>query len=332
MLTSFNIPEIYRLALIIGAFVAIQYKERYGVIPGGIMVPGFLIVLFLVSPIWCLTALFLSFLVYFIYKQFLEQNSYKRRTPMYILGSLSLAIANLVEFIYIHLGLLSPSIDNIYGTLIPGIIAFNFLKQTTDKVFKGIIITTLFTALILALIYLIFSSFLQVDFNTLQPLSSGLETLELKLPWLQFYLTMAVGYLIYRFRDIRSGGYLVAPVVASMLTQPVSAIMFLLGCFVVYFATKLICELTLIVGLKRYTLVLFLTTAFVWGIELLVAKLDPTLLPFQGSYFFVILAMLSYVNDAILYAHKNVLPYLILTVIISEIIKITINLCSAIFI
>ena len=332
MLTSLNTPEIYRLALIMGAFVSIQYKEKYGVIPGGIMVPGFLIVLFLVSPIWCLTALVLSFPVYSIYKRFLEQTSYKRRTPMYILGSLSLAIANLVEFIYIHLGLLSPSIDNIYGTLIPGIVAFNFLKQKRDKVFKGIIITTLLTALILSLIYLIFSRFLQVDFNTLQPLSSGLESLDLKLPLLQFYLTMAVGYLIYRFRDIRSGGYLVAPVVASMLTQPVSAVMFLLGCFVVYFATKLICELTLIVGLKRYTLVLFLTTAYVWGVELLVAHLDPTILPFQGSYFFVILAMLSYVNDAILYAHKNVFPYLILTVIISQIIKIAINVGSVIFI
>ncbi|MBD2014354.1 hypothetical protein H6F96_10260 [Microcoleus sp. FACHB-53] len=62
-----NTPEIHRLALNIGAFVAIAYKDRYGVIPGGVIVPGFIIVLFLLSPIWCITSLALSFAVYFIY-------------------------------------------------------------------------------------------------------------------------------------------------------------------------------------------------------------------------------------------------------------------------
>ncbi|MDJ0682827.1 MAG: poly-gamma-glutamate biosynthesis protein PgsC/CapC [Xenococcaceae cyanobacterium MO_167.B52] len=332
MLTSLNTPEIYRLAMIIGAFVAICYRERYGIIPGGVMIPGLLIILFLVSPLWCLTILVLFFPVYSIYRRFLEQTGYKRRTPMYILAALSLAIANSVQFFYIYIGWLLPSVTNLYGTLIPGIITFNAIKQTRHKIFKGVIITTVITGLILCLIYLIFSVFLQLDFNHLRPQYYGLETLYLKLPLLQFYMAILVGYLIYRFRDIRSGGYLVSPVVGSMLSQPLSGVMFLLGCFVVYFATKLICNLTLIVGIKRYVLVLFLTTAFIWGVELLVYQLDPTLLPFQGSYFFVILAMLSYVNDAILYAHKNILPYLILTVVISEIIKIAINLGSAIFI
>ncbi len=331
MLTSLNTPEIYRLTLLIGAFVALHYKDKYGVIPGGIIVPGFAIILFLVSPIWCLTTLVLSFLVYFIYQRFLARNTYKLQTPMYILASLSLAIANLVILIYLQIGWMSPSLDNLYGTLMPGIIAFHFTKQNMVKVIKGLTITTVITALILGIIYLTTSSVLQVNFNTLKPLYSGLETLELKYHLVQFYIALAAGYLIYRFRDVRSGGYLVAPVAATMLLQPVSAVMFLLGCFVVYFATQLICNLTLIVGLKRYALVLFLTTIFNWGADLLVAHLDPTILPFQGSYFFVIIAMASYVNDSIVYGTKNIFQSIIFVLIISAITIIAINILSVFF-
>jgi len=140
-----NTPEIHRLALNIGAFVAVSYKDRYGVIPGGIIVPGLIIILFLISPIWCITDLILSFIVYLIYKQFLEQTSYKRRTPMYVLSFLSLPIANAIGLLYIKIGWLYPSIDNLSGTLLPAIISFTLTKQKMIKVVRAVVFTTLVT-------------------------------------------------------------------------------------------------------------------------------------------------------------------------------------------
>jgi hypothetical protein len=64
------------------------------------------------------------------------------------------------------------------------------------------------------------------------------------------------------------------------------------------------------VGLNRYALALCLSTIFVWGVELVFLQLDSTILPFQGSSVLVIIAMLSFVNDSILYGHKNVYRYI----------------------
>ena len=55
MFETFNTPEIGRLALVIGAFSSVTYKNISGVNPGGVIVPGFIIILFLISPIWCIS-------------------------------------------------------------------------------------------------------------------------------------------------------------------------------------------------------------------------------------------------------------------------------------
>lgn len=314
MVESLNTPEIYRLALVIGAFTAVKYKDNYGIIPGGIIVPGFIIVLFLISPIWCVTILILSFLVYWLYKNFLDQTGYKRRTPMYILAILSLAIANCVGLIYIQLGWLVPSLDNLSGTLLPAVIAFTFTKQKMSKVLKGIVLTTLMTVVIMAIIYIIGSYGFHLNFDTLRAAYAGKEKLELKYPVIQFYIALVVGYLIYRSRNIRSGGYTVAPVAAALLIQPLSAATFLLGSLIVYFLTKVICEITLIIGLKRYVLALFLSTISVWSIEFIFLYLDSTILPFQGSNIFVIIAMMSYVNDGILFTKHKILSSMAITI------------------
>lgn len=315
MFESINTPEITRLALVVGAFAAVTYKNIYGVNPGGVIVPGFIIILFLISPIWCFSTLLLSFFVYFIYKRFLDRTGYKRRTPMYIMSTLSLAIANLVALVYIQLGWLVPSLDSLSGTLLPGVIAFTFTRQKLGKVVKGIALTTLASILILLIIYVVGFYLFHIDFDTLRPLYTGKETIEIKFPLINFYVALAVGYLIYRHKDVRSGGYMIAPVAAVLLIHPFTAAIFLIGCFIVYFLTQLICNLTLIIGLKRYALALFLSTIFVWAVEILFLKLDSTLLPFKGSNIFVIIAMMSYVNDAILYANKNIVFYMVLAVL-----------------
>ena len=332
MWESFSSPEICRLALAIGAFVAVKYKDKYGVIPGGIIVPGFIITLFFISPIWCLTVIALAFLVYGIYQQFLAKTGYKRRTPMYLLATISLAIANLVALIYIQIGWLSPSLDSLSGTLLPAVIAFTFTKQKMVKVVKGIVITTLITAIIVGVIYGIGSTYFHFDFDLLRPIYAGKETLQIKYPLVQFYVSLAVGYFIYRWQDVRSGGYMIAPVAVALLTQPISAVAFLLGCFTVYWLTKIICQFTFLIGLKRYALVLVISTVFVWLIELVFAYLDSTILPFQGSNIFVIIAMMSYVNDYILYTDKKIGTCLAISIMTAFTVALLSNLAALIFV
>jgi hypothetical protein len=56
---------------------------------------------------------------------------------------------------------------------------------------------------------------------------------------------------------------------------------------------------------------------FVWSTEIIFLNLDATILPFKGSNLFVIVAMMSYVNDGILYAKKQIFIYMLATVAVA---------------
>lgn len=332
MLEVPNSIEFSRLSLIIGAFIAIKYKDRYGVIPGGIIVPGFIITLFLISPLWCFTVVGLSFPVFWIYKKFLDRTDYKRRTPMYILAFISIAIANLIAIVYSYWGWFTPSFDSLSGTMIPAVIAFTFTKQKMPRVITGMVISTISTLAIVTSIYLIGNNLLGWDFNYLGSLTVGKETFGINNSIVQFYTALGIGYLFYHWQDIRAGGYLIAPVAAALLVQPVSAIFFIGGCFLIFFITKKICHYTLLIGLKRYTLVLLLSTIYIWTIEIVFSMFDSTILPFQGSNLFVIVAMLSYVNDVILHSKQNIIKFIFFTILVSLTTLITIDLLNFIFV
>ena len=132
------------------------------------------------------------------------------------------------------------------------------------------------------------------------------SVLQLNYPLFLFLVALGAGYWIYRRQGIRSGGYAIAPVLAIVLLKPFVAVYFLVGCWLVYWLTQEYCRRTLTVGLNRYVVVLYLSTLYLWGTELLLRGLDPSLPVLQGSYLLDI-AMLSYVNDAILYRGQGVL-------------------------
>lgn len=332
MIETLNTPEITRLALIIGAFIATIYKNTYNVNPGGVIIPGLIVILFLLSPLWCISTLVLSFIVYFIYDNFLKRADYKRRTPMYILSLLSLTFANSLALIYVQLGLLDPSLDKLTGTLLPAVIAYTWTNQKMSKVTTGMVITTLATVVTLGFIYIIGALVLGLDFDVIRPWYEGKEQLDLDYPLLQFYIVLVIGYIIYRFTDIRAGGYLIAPVAAALLLNPLSAVIFLIGCIAVYFLTVWVCKNSLIVGLNRYALALFFSTMYVWGVELVFLHLDTTILPFEGSNIFVIIAIMSYVNDSILYAKDGAVLYMGITLLIAFATLLTVEIVSMLLI
>ncbi|HEY9618845.1 MAG TPA: poly-gamma-glutamate biosynthesis protein PgsC/CapC [Crinalium sp.] len=328
MFTDFNTPEIDRLALVIGAGLSVAYQHKFGILPGGVIVPGLLVIVMFTSPIWGVTTLMLALLVYWIYQQFFAQQGFKRRTPMYIMGMISLALANLAAFIYVEMGWLTLSLDSLSSTLLPAIIAFNFVRQSIPKVAQGLAIVTCCTTLLLVLIYLCDSQWIADHTHPIQPLATE-DVAEFKYHLVQCYIALIVGYAIYHFKQIRAGGYMIAPVVATIFLKPIEIGIFLLGCFSIYYLTRLISRFTLVIGLRRYLLVLWISTVFIWGSELLLAKVMPDMVLFRGSYVLVIIAMTSYVNDAILYSGKKVIYYMGLTVLISLTTLLSIKILSS---
>ena len=310
--TALNSADIHHFSLLIGVLIAIQYRNAYGVMPGGLIVPGSLIVLLTISPLWCITVIGLSGVVYALYQRWFRRTDYKRRTPMYILACLSLGISSGVALLYNHWGWLEFSLDVQVGSILPGVIAFNFSKQDFRRVSEAI---ALCTSLTLAGVIGILGLMNILGIPHINQLASGSDpVMALNYPLVHFVLALGVGYLIYRCQDIRSGGYMVAPIVALAMFDPATALHFLIGCVLVYHLTQLFCEWTLMVGLNRYVVVVCLSTLYLWGTELWVQSMMPGVVIAHGSSYLLNIAMLSCVNDAILYRSKSVLKYMTLLV------------------
>ena len=314
---NLHTPEIYRLALMIGAIISIIYKNTYNVLPGGVIIPGLIVISGLLSPLWLLTLIALTVAIDAIYRRFLMKTYALRRTPLYILGMMSLIGGGTMGFIYMNLGIINPELDNLIGSFGPAVVCNVMLRQQKKLVLKGVLICTLLTLVILLLIYLLLVYIFQVEMNTIYPITRGKEHLDVTYTPVALCITLAVSYLIYSVQKIRSGGYLIAPFIVALLISPVGGYLFFLGFFVVRWLTQVICRWSFTIGLDRYALTLCLSTMYVWGIELLFIHLDSSILPFLGSSLLVIMALMSYVNDSLLYADKNIYVYMILSIVLA---------------
>ena len=310
-----NTPEIHRIILIIGVFAAIWYQEHWGIIPGGVIVPGFLVILTILSPLWCLAVISSAYIIYAIYLKYLKRIHCQRRTPMYILAFLSLILTYPVALIYMQIGILPTSLDSLSGTMIPAVIAFTFSRQGVPRVSKGMAITTAITALITALTLALGRWVIAGDFDYISNYYRQEESIHFHARMIQFLLCLLIGYLIYHRTEMRPGGYMVAPIAAGLLLQPLSAMVFAAGCLFTYLSIRLLSCYSLIVGLRRYAVGLLYSVVYVWGVELLFIKLGTRELPFQGNHLFVIIAIMSYANDSILHGPRKVIPWMFVSIL-----------------
>ncbi|MEB3342320.1 poly-gamma-glutamate biosynthesis protein PgsC/CapC [Okeania sp.] len=325
MFEFLNTSEITRLALLIGAFAAIYYKDNEGIVPGGVIVPGLLVVTIILSPIWGISLIGLAFILFSLYQRYFSHlKSLQPRTPMYILAIMSLCLVYPLAILYDNLGWVQFSEEGMTGSLIPAIIAFSWTKQKQLRVVQGVGITTLFTGGIVATIYWLGWYWLDIDFNIVHPAYAETLDIEFSYPLLQFGLVLVLSYLIYQRSSVRSGGYIVLPAAAALLMEPLSAVTFLLGCLLVGSLSWLICRYSLTIGLNRYGLVLFMSVVYVWGVELLLLQYNPTLVPFRGLNLLVVIAMITLVNDSLLYWKKGGLKYISLVALVA----ITLNILA----
>lgn len=319
MLQAISTPEVQRLALAYGTLLALAYKERMGILPGGIIVPGLVVVLALLSPLWCLTGLVLAPLLLLVYRRWLQRPEHIRRSPMYFLAGLSLLVSNLVALAYIRLGWLTPSLDELSGTLLPGILACTLHRQQPARVLRGLALTTLATALLLLLTVLLLQH-LGIDLNAIARAYAAYgpePVLRLQAHGLSFALALLVGFLLYRSSGLRPGGYVVAPVAAALLRQTTSAVFLILGCALVMAMLRLLEAQSLTVGLRRYGAALLFSILWVWGVELWCLQRGVAVLPFQGNHLFVIIAVASYANDLVLQPPRRVLPLMAVSVLVA---------------
>jgi hypothetical protein len=306
--------EIQRFSLAIGSLLALIWQQRNGITPGGIIVPGMLTNLALVSPGWCSIVVAIAYLIQWIYQRWLERLHHQRQLPMYILGALSILISTPLALAAIHLGIIASRLDGITGCLLPGVIAFNLHRQNWRSVSKGLLIVSTGTLILTVSLVGIGSQLFQINFNELNQYYRHVSSIQLHLKSVQFLVALLLGMMIYTRTQERPGGYVVAPMAAVLLLEPLSAAMFVGGCLSVEHLVRAISARSLIVGLNRYVVSLLLSIGYVWSAEMLFIQLGIQALPFQGNHILVVIAILSYANDVVLYGRSKVLPWMLLMI------------------
>jgi len=246
--------ELMRIIFLLGAVFALLYKKKIGVTPGGIIVPGLLACIMVASFKAFLLTILNACICWAIYRISFAHIALSKRTT-------SLSLIGLSVFFGIGESLLighSVGISHellLASLVVPGLIVIGATKYGISRVAMGVSVTTagtLASGLILAKL---------ISVSITSYLSTGLGSyseLELKNPALSLALSLVVAAVLYAVFKVRSGGYLMAPYLATLIfISPVQSLMLFVGIIASYFAVNFILKNSLIIGLERFVVSLF---------------------------------------------------------------------------
>ena len=291
--------DLTRAVFLLGAVLALLYKKKFGVTPGGVIVPGTLAGILFASYVAFAVTLASSIICYLLYKYTFGRYALERRWVSLILVTLSTAIGLVLMYVFETMHLLSQELMLI--TLVsPGLIAISARKYSPGKVAIGTLGVTavcyMIGWLLLTILPVGLLTHLSVELDRYTQLS--LANPDLVLP-----LSLAISILIYYRFGIRGGGYLVAPFLAAVtFSSPIQAALLAAGIAMSYGAIRVALRFTLMIGLERFVFSLFCGFIVVTVMDLLAATF---FIPgYRPSPLVLIIAVAVLTNDLSLQSLK----------------------------
>lgn len=142
------------VALVLGVILSLLFAERTGIVPAGLVVPGYLALVF-DQPFFILLILGITLLTYFVVTHALSRIMilYGRRkfTAMLVVG---IAIKLTIDFFYPVIPFETLEFRGI-GVIVPGIIANTFQRQGIPTTLGSTAIVTIATFLMLTVYQLL---------------------------------------------------------------------------------------------------------------------------------------------------------------------------------
>ncbi len=250
-----NSIDMIRVVFLLGAVLALICKKTFGVTPGGIIVPGILAYSLSFSFVSFLITMVSIFICWGIYNLFLARYALSTRWRSLALISISTVIGLAEVAIIQHFNLI-PQEALLFSLVAPGLVTIGARKYGLGKVMLAMLSVTALTivgGLVLAKVIPYQQlSFLSVSLGEFVPLT-------LANPFISLPLSLLTAMILYWRFGVRSGGYLIAPFLASVLfVAPIQFALLVLGVAISYGLMWLIQRFTLIIGLERFVGCLFL--------------------------------------------------------------------------
>jgi hypothetical protein len=246
--------DLVRLVFLIGAVLALVYKKKVGVTPGGIIVPGVITGLLFTSFLAFIITLATTFICYGLYKVTLGRYALSKRWTAFALIGTSVTLSLIATAFVESTHLIGHEIIA-FSLVVPGLIAISANKYGMGRVLIGTLAVTavcyfIAWALILAIPYALLSH-TTVELGQYQQLS-------LTNPYVTIPISLLTAIILYYKFNIRSGGYLVAPFIAAVtFSSPIQTLMLIAGVALSTIAVRLALRYTLIIGLERFVFSIF---------------------------------------------------------------------------
>lgn len=257
--------DLTRAVFLIGAVLALLYKKKLGVTPGGVIVPGTLAGILFSSFTAFLVVLASSVICMLLYKLVFAHYALSKRWSAFIIIAMSvvlgLGLMAAAQQMYLNQEVLLLSL------VTPGLITISARKYGFGKVTFGALTVTTACCLIAWFLSMLIpyeaQTYLSVQLAAFAPLT-------LTNPYLVLPISLAVSALVYYRFGVRGGGYLIAPFIAVVaMNSPLQLLLVLLSVALSYLAILAIQKYTLLFGLERFVACLFLGYFFVTIMDVL---------------------------------------------------------------
>lgn len=299
----FLLPEVVRVALVVGVIVSIVFYERVQLTTGGAIVPAYL-ALFLAAPLYIGVTLVSGYLTYLIVsvviaKRWILYGRRKFEVEM-LVGLVLVAVASSAASIASDRSDASLSALTGIGFLIPGVLAHDMFRQKPGKTLFAVLVTTA----IIALFVFSFASLLQIS-----PLNQSLRPAPDLDPNLGYPIgllvlgvvaSVLVGLVNFAKLGLRSGGFVTAAYLALVLPRPIDLAFAVAVALVTWLiVTKLIMPRLLIFGRRKLSTMVLVGAIVGWsGEEVIRALTAGNYVPWSGFTVMTLMVPALLANDA----------------------------------
>lgn len=294
--------ELIRATFLVGVVCAFVYKKLTGITPGGIVVPGMLTLLLIWSFPLFITSIAIAIFLFLAYKLFLGQFAISRKWSSMIFISAS-ALVTITVVTFSENILHSAREVALLSLLVPGLIGISFKKYGVFNVLQGLLITTAITLSIAWFISVL------IPFEALTKMSVALskyKKLSISHNYVVIPISLTASAIILWKNGIKSGGYIVAPYLAVVLSSSIIQFMGVLSCVAIsYGLVKLIQRTTLIIGLERFVVCIFIAFITTTCLDLLATRFF--IANYRPAEIILMIAVAVLVNELTLYPAKKII-------------------------
>lgn len=317
----YNSSEFFITAILIGSVVAVYYKRLTGVTPGGIVPIGASLILLIRIPLWAIFCFALSFVGFAAYLLVVSRLDKRGGFPhVYSISIITLLLGLGVAYSLQLLGLLDVHGMTIGGLVVPAILANQYRLYGIKRVVSGYLVCIIGSFLLVVCIVYIANSFGASEglFAHFQTQHIPKETRYLEFFPLAAIVSLLFGFIVYRKLGLRSGGYIMAPLAAQLISSYNSFLILSSGLIVLYFMQLFLTRFTFIIGLQRYLANIALSSVYVWLSILFVQRvLSSQDANHFGSAWIMVLVLAAYSTDLYVYRSKKSYVYIALNTAIA---------------